>query len=112
MSEAIKYDMSEIACPSTGEPCPARIQIVDIHTTDTVGAEVAFRHVGLDDPLNPRFDGFKKQLRLREHGMQARTRGCEGPVNGSCDVRQAMSESSFRSGVILTIRSALSKLKK
>ena len=111
MTEAIQYDLAEVACPSTGEPCPARMRIVDLHTSSPAASAHLEQEIEIDDPNHPRFDGVKRQMRLTEHMLQAKARGCDGPAEDICSVRESMDNSKLRSTSVSIGRRVLQRIR-
>lgn len=100
------------ACPTTGEPCPARENIVLSYSLAPEAEMRLASELDFDDPRHPRFDQVKMQARLFEHRAQALGRGCVGPEAQVCPVREAMSESPVRRSFVGSMRKVLNSLRR
>lgn len=108
MAEAIAVSgANSILCPTTGEVCPARenlVRLFDNHV-DAKYAE------GLPRENQPQFDAIKLQTRLAEYSVRAQMSGCGGPNEAACPIRESMDESMVRVGIVGALRKALRRVK-
>lgn len=83
---------TDLQCPTTGETCPYRQHLVNLHQ-ERVNPNL---EEALPEDCKPELDGMKLFLQLSEHELVARGRGCTGPAEGICETAEWLGERKSR----------------